>query len=138
MKFIIQVNISISIFIGSKGFRYGVVFTDYRGVAKEITPSLVSLLVSEQYQTRNGTDFENTYQDYNLTTCTEEKLPGITELASGQLYGDAILCPDNYDFPMYGSYGSQELRGISIRAVRCSGDSCASQAEINAYLADAR
>jgi hypothetical protein len=112
--------------------------TTGNGTPIPIDPLLMKFQVAEQHQTRNGSIFTNVYKYYNLTTCTEEKFPGYDEVSMDQLYAESALCPDNYDFEMFGDYGSQELRGLSITLDKCDGALCANNNTMNAYLSDAR
>jgi hypothetical protein len=114
------------------------VFTASTGIPKEINPLIMELKVREFYAERVGTEFVTTYKDYNLTKCTEDKIPGITEAIDGQLYADELYCPDNYDFEAYGNFGSQKVTGLNIQLNKCLGLTCADNNTMNAYLADAR
>jgi hypothetical protein len=82
------------------------IWSNVFGDPKAIDATYVSILVRETFVVRNGTTFDPTYKYYNLTKCTEEDLPGYGEQLGGTLYADAIYCPDNYDFEIFGNYGS--------------------------------
>jgi hypothetical protein len=114
------------------------VFTDSTGNPKEINPLIMEIVVGELYLERTGTVFVPTYKYYNLTLCTEDDFPGSSKQLDSQLYSDAVYCPDNHDFKVFGNFGSQNLSALSIELNKCRGVTCADNNTMNAYLADAK
>jgi hypothetical protein len=94
----------------------------------------MTIKISEVTTTRVGTAYSLAYKDYNLTLCTEDKIPGLNISLSGQLYADSIYCPDDYDFKVYGNYGSESTTSVQISLNKCSVGACADNNTMNAYL----